>query len=260
MSKLGKSIGKVLTVVVNLLFPPKCVSCGEFIQKDMLDLCEIPFCEKCRSKWELEKLDECPDCGLEMTLCNCRAPMLDKSGVEDYIKLVNYSSGARSVGKNAVLYLKRHKNNRALNYFATQLSYPAKARIDRMVSNKAVVAYVPRSGKSKRLLGFDQSKEIAVRLAKKLGIPCVKLFVRKSTSRVEQKKLNLAQRKDNAQNLYGVNLGALEMLKEIDSVFLVDDVMTSGASLYGCVSALKRHFSGRIVAVTLARTGKKSKK
>ena len=257
---MKKRFDGVTRFLVNLLFPPKCVSCREFIQKDIFEACEIPLCEACRKRWELEKLDICPDCGLEMTVCNCGSKLLEKSGVEDYVKLVNYSVRVNSVGKNAVLYMKRRNSNRAFNYFSTQLFYPVKARLNRMANENAVITYVPRSVKSKNLFGFDQSKEIAKRLAKRLGIPCVRLFVRTKISGAEQKKLNLAGRRNNAAKLYKINLRALGELKNIDSVFIVDDVMTSGASLCGCISSLKPHFDGRIVCVTLARTAKKKKK
>ena len=82
---------KFLKLLKNLLWPPKCVGCGEFTQQNIFDTCELPLCESCRKRWEREKLERCPDCELEMTVCNCSSRLLEKAGVEDAVKLFNYS-------------------------------------------------------------------------------------------------------------------------------------------------------------------------
>ena len=113
----------------NLLYPPKCVGCRNFIQKDIFDECKLPFCEECRVRWEYEKLDRCPDCGLEMTVCDCGSRILNKLDVDGFIKLINYSVFRKSVGKTALFHLKSHKNARAFDYFANQLSYAVKGKM-----------------------------------------------------------------------------------------------------------------------------------
>ena len=244
----------------NLIFPPKCVSCREFIQKDIFDSCEIPFCEKCRVKWEYEKLDICPDCGLEMTLCNCGSRLLKKFDVENFVKLINYSVTRKSVGKSAVLYIKRHKNARAFDYFARQLSYSVLGKLKSAEYKKAVITYVPRGRKSIAEYGFDQSRELAKRLSKLCGIECVKIFRRTEKNASEQKKLGINQRLENARELYALNSKAAEKLESSDCVLILDDVLTSGASLAGCMLKLKEVYDGKIICVTLARTGKSRKK
>ena len=242
----------------NLLFPPKCVACKAFIQKDLLDKCEIPFCEKCRTKWEREKLDRCPDCELEMTVCNCGSRILDKVGVTDSVKLVNYSVRQKSVGKSAVLYMKKHKNSAVFDYFAAQLSFAVGRKIREY--GETVITYVPRSEKSVSEYGFDQSKMLADRLADKCGVECLNLFSRLQGKSVEQKKLNLSERFENSKGLYELDEKAAKRLKGVKCVVIVDDVITSGASLSGCVEKLKSVFDGEVVCAAVARTGKKRKK
>ena len=254
---MKKRVGRLLK---NLLFPPKCVSCREFIQKDMFDECNIPFCEKCRVKWEYEKLDVCPDCGLEMTVCNCGSRILKKFDIENFVKLINYSVTRKSVGKSAILYIKRHKNTRAFDYFALQLSYAVSGKLKSAGYKNAVITYVPRGHKSIAEYGFDQSCELAKRLAKLCGIECVKLFERTGKSSSEQKKLGINQRLDNAKKLYKLNSKAAEKLESADCVLILDDVLTSGASLAGCILKLKEVYNKTIICVTLARTGKIRKK
>ena len=250
---------RLLFFFKNLLFPPKCVGCREFIQKNLFEPCEIPLCEKCRVMWEYEKLAPCPDCGLEMTLCNCGSRLLKKLNVDGCAKLVNYSAVRKSVGKSAVLYMKKHKNKRAFDYFAKQLSYTLYGRLKELERKKAIIAFVPRSRKSFVKFGVDQSKEIAKRLSRLCGIDLACLFVRRGTKSAEQKKLSLSERIENAKNAYKISRNAVKTLENVDTVFVVDDVLTSGASLAGCIFALKEVYKGKIVCVTLARTGKKQK-
>lgn len=254
-----KYIVKILRFFENLLFPPKCVGCKELYQKNIFDGCDVPLCEKCRIKWEYEKLDICPDCGLEMTVCNCGSKLLDKLGVDSFIKLVNYSATNKSVGKSALLYLKRHKNKKAFDYFASQLSYASVGNLKRSECQKAVVAYVPRGRKSLVEYGFDQSRELAKRLATLCGAELVCLFKRTPKRSSDQKKLGKKERLENAKGLYALNTKMLKKLEDADCVLIVDDVLTSGASLGGCILKLKEVYNKKVICVTVARTGKKRK-
>ena len=247
-------------ILYNLLFPPKCIGCGELYQKDMFDECQLPFCEKCRLKWEYEKLDRCPDCELEMTICNCGSRLLKKLEIEDCVKLINYTPMKNTVGRSAILTLKRKKKARAFNYFATQLSYAVNGRIVGFDKEKTIVTYVPRNKKGIALYGFDQSKELAKRLSKELGIKSVPLFSRTRKKSGEQKKLTLSARLENAKGTYKFNKKCKNELDGVECVILVDDILTSGASISGCILALKPMFKGTIVCATLGRTGKKGKK
>ena len=244
----------------NLLFPPKCAGCRELIGKDIFDPCRIPLCDECRAKWEKEKLERCPDCELEMTICNCSSKMLEKAGVEGAVKLFNYSVKKRSVGKSAVLYMKKHNSHRAFEYFAAQLSYAVKRKTAGYSNNEVAAFSVPRSRKSRREYGFDQSALLARKVAGKCGFQYVVPIVRSRKRAEEQKRSDLSHRVKNIKGTFVFNEKCVETLKNIKCLVLVDDVITSGASMAGCIDALKKHFDGDIVCAALGRTGKRRKK
>ena len=260
MEKVKNIIYKSKRLLYNLLFPPKCMGCGGLYQKDIFDECRVPFCEKCRLKWEYEKLDRCPDCKLEMTICNCGSRLLKKLEIDDCVKLINYTPMKNTIGRTVILSLKRKKNGSAFSYFASQLSHAVRGRLAGFDKEKTVLTYVPRSQKSVAVYGFDQSKELAKRLSKEIGIKFVPLFSRTGKKAGEQKKLTLSQRLENANGTYKLNKNPQKKLEGVECVLLLDDVLTSGASLSGCILALKPVFKGKIVCVTLGRTGKKGKK
>ena len=211
-------------------------------------------------RWEYEKLSLCPDCGLEMSLCGCGSRLLQKLEIKEPIKLVSYSARKGRVGKSAVLYMKKKNDKRAVGYFSKQLSYAVNGRIKRSGFENPLFAYVPRSKNGRVVYGFDQSKVLAKSLADLCGGNTASLFERTGAKKPAQKELSFSARLKNAQNTYRLKKGAEEKLKGVDAVFVVDDVLTSGASLAGCVSALKRVYDGEIVCATLARTAKSRKK
>ena len=76
----------------------------------------------------------------------------------------------------------------------------------------------------------------------------------------EQKKADLPRRVKNIKGTFVFNEKSGECLKNVKCLVLVDDVITSGASMAGCINALKKHFDGDIVCAALGRTGKRRKK
>lgn len=240
----------------NLLFPPKCISCHSLYQRDILDPCEAPFCEKCRLEWEKEKTAVCANCGKELLRCDCSTGRLEKAGIATSLKLVFYQGERDSVGKRSVLYLKRNRNRRAFDFFAEQLSFPIKRylREKGIDEDKALFCYVPRAHKSAEAYGLDQADRLCRALSRRLGIPFAPLFCRSGVGSADQKTLTARERERNAQALFCVNERLLPILNEIACVILVDDVITTGASVSACARLLKNRYSGEIVAVSLART------
>ena len=65
-----------------------------------------------------------------------------------------------------------------------------------------------------------------------------------------QTGLSVAERRENVRGAFAVS--SLISIKD-RAVVLVDDVMTTGATLSACTAALKARGARRVVAVTLAR-------
>ena len=227
------------------------------MQKDILDLCEVPLCPQCRLKWEKEKGEDCPDCGAEAAVCRCVSSVVGKSGVSDNIKLVNYYADRKTVGRQSILYMKKHSNARAFSFFAQQLSYSVKKYMDEKGWQGEQVAFcsLPRARKNVGVYGFDQAEALAKRLASYCGGNYCALLSRKRGKDVEQKKLSVEGRKQNVKGKFLVNERRLSDLNDVCAVFLVDDVVTTGASVCSAAETLRAAgVSKEMVAVSLART------
>jgi ComF family protein len=115
---------------------------------------------------------------------------------------------------------------------------------------------VPLHPSRRRERGFNQSERLAVGLMRALGKrggaspPSVAgECLRRKRATSPQTGLSVAARRENLR-------GAFEVAGDIRgcTLVLVDDVMTTGATLSACARALKRAGAARVMGVTLART------
>jgi len=98
--------------------------------------------------------------------------------------------------------------------------------------------------------GYNQTDVIAQQLAKQLQIPVMQ-GLRKQLNTQHQQELNRQQRLRNSRELYAVTRDVSEA-----DILLVDDVMTTGATLEAISAALKQAGAKRIQVCALARTPK----
>ena len=240
----------------NLLFPPRCIACGRFLQSSLLDPCKDPLCDRCRVDWEREKTENCPRCGSELLLCRCSSDGMEAVGIGRSIKLVYYRRFRDSAGRRIVLYLKTHRNRRAFRFLAGQLAFPLRKYMEEraLLPTDVCLCYVPRSYKSEDAYGVDQAKLLCREIGKCLGISISPLFFRTSGGGKEQKNLSAAERKQNAKKQFAINKSMAEKtLRNVREVWLVDDVVTTGASMMACVGCMRPFYKGDVLAISLAR-------
>jgi len=102
---------------------------------------------------------------------------------------------------------------------------------------------VPAAPLRRRKRGFDTAEAIATRLAKRCGLPLAPCLVRAESRR--QVGRRRAERLADPPRVSAVS-------HVPDEAVLVDDVMTTGATLGACAEALRSGGATRVVAVTLA--------
>jgi len=113
-----------------------------------------------------------------------------------------------------------------------------------------VVAAVPLHPARLRARGSNQSALLARALARRLGIPYAARLTRRTRPTPTQTGLTAPERADNVRNAF--KTGSARRLKG-KHVLLVDDVMTTGATVNACAHALKRGGAVSVSAVTVAR-------
>jgi ComF family protein len=184
-------------------------------------------------------------------------PLLKKDKILSLRRLYFYSKDREAEPQNRLIYfIKKNRTNRVNNFVAGELLPLINAELGRFEINEIpLIVGVPRSSGSLTEYGFDQSKDVCVSLAQRLGATYCGALGRKFGGS-EQKKLGAAQRKKNIANLIYLRENMQNMLKG-RYVLLFDDVVTTGASMSVCVSALRRAGVKGVVCLTLASDIKK---
>lgn len=225
--------------LIDLVFPPRCANCEElldFIGTKSTDA----LCKECLEKWEIEKADTCGYCMKEVRECTCMTEALEKSGCKAFYKLTYYRHGTRSFVQNKLIFrIKNTRDRHAASFLAAELSrVVADSGVDALLDpTQTVITYVPRRRATYLESGTDQAKALAVAMSKELKLPTVRALIRKSGDQKEQKTLSTRERMRNARASYDVR-------SDVDlkgkTVLLIDDIVTTGASMAVCVKKLKR--------------------
>lgn len=160
----------------------------------------------------------------------------DRRGLDACRALLVYDGPARRL----VAGLKYRNDRRVLRWLAdgmAQLLTPPPG---------AVVTWVPTTPARRRQRGFDQAALLARAIARRWHAPCVDLLVRRS--RTPQTGRTLTERQHGVA--FEVRPG-----RPLDTpVVLVDDVVTTGATLRSAAQALRRSGTPWIAALTAATT------
>ncbi len=101
--------------------------------------------------------------------------------------------------------------------------------------------------------GYNQAAEIARYLAPSLALPYYPELVIREKETLPQSSLNFHDRKKNVKAAFSPNLVYLELIRG-RHIGLIDDVMTTGASLNEIATMLKLHGASQISVFVLART------
>lgn len=245
-----------------LLFPPKCVCCGAFLKKDLLNEVDGALCENCYRSWKRSLFERCGACGLEYSRCRCKPSLIARLGVLDCVKLIPYERVRETVGKKSILVMKKRNCEALFRFFGEMLAQALRERLAELdkCAERILVTYLPRSAKGVNEYGFDQSRLLAKRIACELDADFSCVFKRKRVffSR-EQKHLSASERRENVKSAFVLSRKHKPSLAQYDLVVLVDDVITTGASLAGCISLLDKEQRGKVVCLTVGATPRQKK-
>ena len=215
--------------LLGLLAPQKCLYCGYPTDEN-----GKAVCESCK-KLERELLCAvCPVCGLPGGECLC----IEKDNVT-YLFWYDKKPVRRAVSR-----IKHGNNIVAARHIAALLA----ERMEKYSFD--AVFYVPRSKKALRQYGFDQAALLAKCLSDELNVPVCPALCR-SREKPPQKLLSAAQRRRNIRDSFTVKAG---ILGDAQNALLVDDVVTTGATVDECAALLRKAGVKTVHIACIAKT------
>jgi ComF family protein len=148
----------------------------------------------------------------------------------------------------AIVLLKYEQVTPLAGWFAQQLASLARQHPSGFAAD--VIVPVPLHAARLRERGYNQAELIARALAKRLGIPCRPYLLARTVPRPEKLRLTLRERWLSVRNAFVIREGsAVDKLR----VLLLDDVLTTGATLDACSRALRGAGATYVAAMTVAR-------
>ncbi len=226
----------LLTELVDLIAPPACISCGEPEFSDGV------LCAGCASRLNRMRGPLCTRCATpsykKMHGCShCRS----HDWVQDSVAAAFVYDGP---ARKLVAALKSRRSWEVAEFMAGHMEM---ALIP--MSDIQVVVPVPASNRRRRKFGFSQSKLLATALSVKLGIPCADNLLKRCES-ARQVGLARGERLENASKTFAMNISN----DPPEYVLLVDDVVTTCATVASCASVLKRGGVRTVHCIAFART------
>ena len=237
MPALASSLRFLLKSLADFAFPPICYGCDTEIEEGLV-------CEGCRLALFTHELAVCPKCGRPCTrtaeTCGqCRTPFR--------------LSRVRAVGTYAppfdkLIHAFKYSGKTKVGELLGQ-AVAALVRQDEVLSAADAVCPIPLHPARLRERGFNQSLLLAGAISMSTGIPLVEFLVRKKNTPTQTLKTRPKDRLKNLARAFRLRPDADVTSK---TVLLVDDVMTTGATLDQAAQPLLAAGAASVLGVVVA--------
>lgn len=230
---------RVLTAVADTVFPAVCVACHH------AEPGAYGLCAGCEAQVPPVPAPACPGCGgaLDTALDLCTECLQHPRPWEFAVSCCRFRDLARRL-----IHRYKYEGDVALaRLFATRAVAAWRAAAPNGADR--LVVPVPLHWFKQWRRGYNQSELIARLVATMIGTDCLPVL-RRSRWTKSQTRLDFEQRRRNLRNVFKTRKEALVSGRHI---LLVDDVLTTGATLDACTRVLLDAGAADVAVLTVAR-------
>ena len=237
------SFGKIITKVLNIIFPVKCVCCRKISENaDGEDI----LCQNCREILSKESAYNCKKCGKPPYLCKCKI-------IKNIDELV-FSYFYTGDKIRQIIYKIKKANLYYINEFFAKGMYNSLKISDKInINDIDFITCTPRIQSSVKLYGYNQTEALAKIISKYSGVKYMPVIQASKQYDTEQKSLSRSERALNVQNKFTVvkNKNIKNNIKE-KNILIIDDVVTTGSTLSECARIIKNMGAKSVRALCIA--------
>lgn len=229
-------------LVLELLFPSKCIICANY-QTDAKVCSECwgnitfinkPCCAICSAAFEFET-EENSICGA----CIQNRPNYDRA-----ISLMKYDDYSKKI----IHKFKYQDQLHILEYLTTLMNNMGKE----IIKQADIIAPVPMHKYKLLKRGYNQAALLAMRIAENSNLIYLPQLLIKNKSTIAQADLNKKQRMSNIKGSFVLNSKFSTEIKG-KNILIIDDVVTTSATINECAKILKKAQPAKILVLSLAK-------
>lgn len=243
LDTLVRGLGGLPALALDALLPPRCLACGSPVDRSGA------LCAGCWERIDFAAAPHCACCGYPFafdlgagTLCGACArepPAYDRSRF-----VMRYDDAS----KGLVLGFKHRDRTEGAPTFAAWLARAGAG----LVAEADLLAPVPLHRIRLFTRRYNQAAMLCRALGRSTGLPVVPDLLVRSRNTPPQGRLSPAARRRNVAGAFAVAPGRRGVL-EGRRVLLIDDVMTTGATVSACARVLRRGGAAGVDVLVLAR-------
>jgi len=226
-------LSRVFEKALDLVFPPRCAACDAF---------GAFLCERCIAGAIRAGSPRCPRCWMpkereaECWRCRARHPAFSS------VRSVFVYDGAARESVHAIKF-------RGISALAPIMGGLMAEQLQWWRPAVEAIIPVPLSGHRRRMRGYNQSELLAREVAQLIGVPLeTRALVRRRATAPQARQPGEQARRRNVVGAFraGTRL-------PFGGILLIDDVVTTGATLDACARVLLEEGAGPVFALTFAR-------
>jgi ComF family protein len=249
---------QVADALTSIFLPADCRLCEQLLTSGS----RLPICEKCLREFPRIEGRVCQVCGVPL---EAEDAQYCKSGQQELplreprkcvvcqIDTFHFDM-TRSFARyedplvRAIVLLKFEEMEPLADWFADRLAEVVRQHASELRAD--VVVPVPLHKVRERERGYNQAEMLSKRVAKRLGIAHQGILLVRKRPRPDKHLLTSHERWEAVRGAFATRAGS-----QVDNrrVLLVDDVMTTGATLDACAKALRDAGASSVLGLTVAR-------